>query len=121
MQNPPKFESLDARKGGIPIAHHCYREEVLMWTHLFEVLFTGAAIFALFPLAVIAALAEKWNPISKVRATQPLIKEPLMWGPSPKMPGLRVEEISLNIDNDAGTAITRFNGDLKMLDFCATT
>jgi hypothetical protein len=28
-----------------------------MWTHLFEVLFTGAAIFALFPLAVIAALA----------------------------------------------------------------
>lgn len=62
-------------------------------------------------------LAEKWNPISKVRATQPLIKEPLMWGPSPKMPGLRVEEISLNIDNDAGTAITRFNGDLKMLDF----
>jgi hypothetical protein len=62
-------------------------------------------------------LAEKWNPISKVRAIQPQIERPLMWGPSPKMPALRVEDIVLNIDNDAGTAITRFSGDLKTLDF----
>lgn len=28
-----------------------------MWTHLFEVLFTGVAVFALFPVAAIAVLA----------------------------------------------------------------
>jgi hypothetical protein len=62
-------------------------------------------------------LAEKWNPISKVRATRAVIETPLMWGPSPRMPALNVEEIGLLIDNNAGTAITRFNGDLKTLDF----
>jgi hypothetical protein len=62
-------------------------------------------------------LAEKWNPISKVRASQAQIGTPLMWGPSPGVPALNVEEIWLNIDNDAGTAITRFNGDLETLDF----
>ena len=63
-------------------------------------------------------LAEKWNPISKVRATEPHLKGPMMWGPSATMPSsLRVEEIGLDIDNAAGTAITRFNGDLKTLDF----
>ena len=40
-----------------------------------------------------------------------------MWGPSPRMPDLNVEEIWLNIDNDAATPMTRFNGDLKTLDF----
>jgi SAM-dependent methyltransferase len=62
-------------------------------------------------------LAEKWNPISKVRATKAQIGPPLMWGPSPRTPVLKVEEIGLVIDNAAGTAITRFNGDLKPLDF----
>jgi hypothetical protein len=62
-------------------------------------------------------LVEKWNPISKVRASQWPIGTPLMWGPSPGMPAVNVEEIGLNIDNAAGTAITRFNGDLKTLDF----
>jgi hypothetical protein len=62
-------------------------------------------------------LAEKWNPISRVRATAAQIGGPLMWGPSPRMPALNVEEIRLNIDSDAGTAITRFHGDLKALDF----
>ena len=62
-------------------------------------------------------LAEKWNPISKVRAIRAVIEPPLMWGPSPRMPVLNVEEIGLLIDNNAGTAITRFNGDLKTLDF----
>jgi len=62
-------------------------------------------------------LAEKWNPISKVRATPAITAEPLMWGPSPRMPARTVDEILLNIDNDAGTVITRFDGDLKSLDF----
>jgi len=62
-------------------------------------------------------LAEKWNPISKVRATQARVEAPAMWGPSSGMPALNVEEIKLTIDNDAATDITRFNGDLKTLDF----
>jgi hypothetical protein len=62
-------------------------------------------------------LAEKWNPISKVRANKPQIGSPLMQGPSPTMPARSVEQIWLNIDNDAGTPITRFNGDLKTVDF----
>jgi hypothetical protein len=62
-------------------------------------------------------LAEKWNPISRVQAIQVRIGEPSMWGPSPVKPALNVEEIKLIIDSDAATAITRFNGDLKTLDF----
>ena len=62
-------------------------------------------------------LAEKWNPISKVRASQPETKIPLMWGASPRMPNMNVEAIRLEIDNAAGTVITRFHGDLKTLDF----
>jgi hypothetical protein len=65
----------------------------------------------------IGILAEKWNPISKVRAHTPGIEPPLMWGPSPKMPALTVAQIDLDIDNDAGTSIARFSGDLKTLDF----
>lgn len=55
---------------------------------------------------------ELWNPISKVRAYQMVVKEPMMWGPSPTMPPIKVEEIALNIDNDAGTQIAHFQGDL---------
>src|SRR6185295_219617 len=58
-------------------------------------------------------LAEKWTPISKVRALHPVSKIPFMWGPSPALPDRPVEQIFLNIDNDAGTAITRFDGDLN--------
>lgn len=61
--------------------------------------------------------AEVWNPISKVRATNPRIEEPQMWGPSPLMPKLRMEQIMLNIDNEAGTAMMRFRGDLKPFDY----
>ncbi len=62
-------------------------------------------------------LAEKWNPISKVRVHQSDVGAPLMWGPSPTMPEFRVEQIELDIDNDAGTTMTRFNGDIGKLDF----
>ena len=40
-----------------------------------------------------------------------------MWGPSPAMPAFTVEQILLTIDSDAATPITRFDGDLKKLDF----
>ena len=58
-------------------------------------------------------LAEVWNPISQVRADRPVVRTPAMWGPSPKMPDVKVEQIALRIDNDAGTVITRFDGDLS--------
>jgi hypothetical protein len=62
-------------------------------------------------------VAEKWNPISRVQVGPVQMGRPLMWGPSPRMPALNVEEIYLNIDSGATTAITRFNGDVKALDF----
>ena len=62
-------------------------------------------------------LAEVWNPISKIRVYQPVVERPLMWGPSPRMPAVEVEQMLLRIDNDAGTMITRFRGDLTPLQF----
>ncbi len=58
-------------------------------------------------------LAEVWNPISKVRASKPVTTLAHMWGPSPRAPRVFREQLGLNIDNDAGTPIMRFNGDLK--------
>src|ERR1035441_9573102 len=49
-------------------------------------------------------LAERWNPISRVRAAQPESGNPMMWGPSPKLPpSMRSEAIALTIDSDAET------------------
>ncbi len=61
--------------------------------------------------------AEVWNPISKVRASKPVTHEPQMWGPSPLAPKMTIEEIGLDIDNDAYTPIMRFDGDLKPFSF----
>jgi len=61
--------------------------------------------------------AELWNPISKVRAYKMEVKEPTMQGPSPTMPRMKVEEISLDIDNDASTAVTHFQGDLQPFSY----
>ena len=62
-------------------------------------------------------IAEKWNPISKVSATRMELEEPLFWGPSPRTPKVLVEEIGLNIDNDAYTAITRYQSDFSKYDY----
>jgi hypothetical protein len=56
--------------------------------------------------------AEVWNPISRVRIQEPSVGAPPMWGPSPRMPKFQVEFMHLDIDNDAGTTIMRFDGDL---------
>lgn len=40
-----------------------------------------------------------------------------MWGPSPKAPLNHAKQRYMNIDGDAATIATRFNGDLKRLDF----
>jgi hypothetical protein len=61
--------------------------------------------------------AEVWNPISKIRVFRPKWVPPLMWGPSSRMPKFELEEIILDIDNDAETAITHFQGNLAALQF----
>ena len=40
-----------------------------------------------------------------------------MWGPSPLTPQVTIEEIGLDIDNDAYTPIMHFDGDLKPFAF----
>jgi len=62
-------------------------------------------------------LTEVWNPISRIDVGVPRVRPATMWGPSPTMPPVRVEEIPLLIDNDAGTVITRFDGNLAPLGY----
>ena len=53
---------------------------------------------------------EKWNSFSRVIAMRPVIERPRLWGPSPTLPPIRVPQIWLNIDGDAGTVMSRFDG-----------
>ncbi len=63
-------------------------------------------------------LAERWNPISRVRAQHPASGPPMMWGPSPKLPSwMKVEAIELTIDSDADTPMSHFEGDLSAFPF----
>jgi hypothetical protein len=62
--------------------------------------------------------AELWNPISRVRARDVRRERVPLWGPSPVTPtSLTVEDIPLDIDNDAGTAMLHFQGDLTPFQF----
>jgi len=55
-------------------------------------------------------LAEIWNPISKVRAIYPQNAMPEMRGPSARLPAdTKRQEILLDIDNEADTAIMNFS------------
>ena len=63
-------------------------------------------------------LAERWNPISRVRAQHPSSGPPMMWGASPKLPSwMQVEAIELTIDSDADTPMSHFEGDLSKFPF----
>lgn len=62
-------------------------------------------------------LAEIWNPISKVRASWAPTLQPVMQGPSPLTPRVSLQQIGLDIDNDAYTPIMRFDGDLRPFTF----
>lgn len=62
-------------------------------------------------------LTEVWNPISRVRAMKIDTESPQLNGPSPNVPSKQVEEIWLDIDNDADTPITRFAGNLDNAGF----
>ena len=61
---------------------------------------------------------ERWNSYSRVRVLgDPDAYQPAHgWGFSPKVPPMRLQQLHLDIDNWAGTEMTRFNGDLRMLE-----
>jgi len=67
-------------------------------------------------------LAEVWNPISRIRARRSPDGPPPLWGfvgNEPNRPQRPVSSIWLDIDNDAGTPIFKFNGSPKDIDFLA--
>ena len=55
---------------------------------------------------------EKWNTISRVTVSKETNDaSPFMWGPSPKLPAdMKASFRVLQIDGDAGTPFTKFNG-----------
>ncbi|OLD64958.1 MAG: hypothetical protein AUI47_03415 [Acidobacteria bacterium 13_1_40CM_2_68_5] len=66
---------------------------------------------------------EKWNSFSRVTVQSPPPGErgrPHLWGPSPTLPAdVLVETKNVVIDGLADTAMFRFDGDLKQIDFLA--
>jgi hypothetical protein len=61
---------------------------------------------------------EKWNTYSRIRAYQPVLGRPLMWGPSPKMPAdTLVPMAEMNIDGDAATSMFHFDGSRSSIAF----
>jgi len=54
---------------------------------------------------------EKWNSYSRIRAEQPLVANPPLWGPSPNVPlGLQVPAVRMSIDGAAGTTMFHYDG-----------
>jgi hypothetical protein len=66
-------------------------------------------------------LAEVWNPISRIRAWRKPDGPPALWGfwGEKGGPQQSVSSIWLDIDNEAGTPIYKFNGSQKDIDFLA--
>lgn len=57
---------------------------------------------------------EKWNAISRVTVFNEQTGKPFLWGPSTKLPeNLSAAYSFLTIDSDAGTPITRLDGDIR--------
>lgn len=67
---------------------------------------------------------EEWNSISRVTVMNEEVDiPPYVWGPSPIIPDIKVTGKYLVIDGDAGTPITKFDGDFskhRYLEFDVT-
>jgi hypothetical protein len=65
---------------------------------------------------------EKWNSFSRIAVYPALTEGPHYWGPSPIAPDQQVEKHWMNIDGEAGTAVTRFRSpaDLEYLRYDVT-
>jgi hypothetical protein len=59
----------------------------------------------------------QWNSYSRIRVEKMTHGSPTMWGASPTMPRVQIDQHALNIDGDAGTALFRFGGNLSEVDF----
>ncbi len=54
---------------------------------------------------------ERWNSYSRIKAEQPQLRPPDLWGPSPKLPPqMTVLQASMNIDGAAGTEMPHYDG-----------
>lgn len=61
---------------------------------------------------------EEWNSISRVTVMNEIENSgPFLWGPSPKTPKTPVTGKMLIIDGDAGTPITKFDGDFSKHEY----
>jgi MFS family permease len=61
-------------------------------------------------------LFERWNTISRVRVVPWPLTYPFGWGFGRYQP-LTIDQLYLDIDADAGTILTHFNGDLRTVAF----
>ncbi len=59
----------------------------------------------------------RWNSYSRIRAEKTVHQSPAMWGPSPAMPRTETDLRWMKIDGEAGTAMYRFGGNIKSVDF----
>jgi spermidine synthase len=63
-------------------------------------------------------LYEKWNSFSRIQVLpDPNVKKPFGWGFSPIQIESPVEELFMDIDGSAGTALTKFEGDVSKLNY----
>ena len=61
---------------------------------------------------------ERWNSFSRVRVEEEMRTDPAGWGLSLNYPkDHKIDQLYLNIDSNAGTNLTRFDGNLDAVDF----
>lgn len=82
--------------------------------------------FAIRPLVVKGGvdrpeqiLLERWNSYSRVVVFPPVVAGPQLWGPSPVMPPVELEQYDMKIDGAAGTMLRRISSpaDLEHLEY----
>jgi hypothetical protein len=67
-----------------------------------------------------SSISEEWNTFSRVSVYPREDRSPFGWGLSDKCDAMReVEQLYLNIDGDAGTILTKFDGDTSKFGYLA--
>jgi spermidine synthase len=64
----------------------------------------------------LGTLFERWNTYSRIRVTGDGASTPVGWGFA-RTPEIKIEQKRLDIDADAGTVITRHDGDISKLSY----
>jgi hypothetical protein len=60
---------------------------------------------------------DRWNSFSRITVSQNETVPPMMFGASPHLPRLTIEQRALKIDGGASTVLYRFDGNLERLGF----